>query len=275
MEFILKLIIGFIIMCILIGISAIPIFIMQHHKKNCSIILRWFLFILCILIYIILSVTCQHYGILAERKGIPLTPLIILSVLAGVNLFNAKESTTQDNTEQEIFPNIALKEENVLNKKFLNKKTTVIIVALIILVTIGIFIKNHIKFISKTDNYWTRPYKLTRLEMLENEIDLFELKKQIPEKSYNDQIQVDGYFYNMRLVKDKEHSILFDVWKNNNKTTDERIIEDMQCIASMFLKKEEQNKIKILVRIAPMDYIDTEEAYYVYIPNNIFATCKK
>ena len=102
MEFILKLIIGFIIMCILIGISAIPIFIMQHYKKNCSIILRWFLFILCILIYIILSVTCQHYGILTERKGIPLTPLIILSVLAGVNLFNAKESTTQDNTEQEI-----------------------------------------------------------------------------------------------------------------------------------------------------------------------------
>lgn len=107
------------------------------------------MFILCILIYIILSVTCQHYGILAERKGIPLTPLIILSILAGVNLFNAKESTTQDNTEQEISSNIALKEENVLNKKFLNKKTTVIIIALIILVTIGIFIKIILNLLAK------------------------------------------------------------------------------------------------------------------------------
>lgn len=47
------------------------------------------------------------------------------------------------------------------------------------------------------------------------------------------------------------------------------------CIASIFLRKEEQNKIKVLIRIAPVGHIDTEEVYCGNIPSNIFDTCKK
>ena len=159
--------------------------------------------------------------------------------------------------------------------KKINKKIFLIIAALITIITICVFIVKYMYFENKINNYWEQPYKLTRSEILSNEIDLFELKKQIPEKSYNDQVKTDGYFYNMRLIKDEEYNILFDVWQENEKITNERIIEDMQCIASMFLKNGEQDKIKVLIRIAPKGYIDTEEIYNGYIPSNLFNTCKK
>ena len=59
------------------------------------------------------------------------------------------------------------------------------------------------------------------------------------------------------------------------KASRETIVKDMQCIAGMFLKKEEQNKIKVLIRIAPIDYIDTEEVFYDYIPSNVFNNLHK
>ena len=270
MGFVLQLIIGFIIMCILIAISAIPIFIVQYCKKDCNNTLRWFLFILCLFIYMILSIICQHYGILTERKSIPITPLIILALIAGINLFNCPKDIITKNTEQKIAKNDNLGKSGNIIKKFFNRKTTIVIISLIISIIIFLFVRNYNSYVNKIDNYWEQPYTLTRIEMLQNEIDIFELKRQIPEKSYNNQVQADGYIYNMRLVKDNEYAILFDVWQKDAKASRETIVKDMQCIAGMFLKKEEQNKIKVLIRIASIGYIDTEEVFYDYIPSNVF-----
>jgi len=277
MEVILNILIGFIIMCVLIGISAIPIFIVQYYKKDCSVCLKWFLIIACMIIYILLSTTCRHFGILAARKGIPITPLIILSVLAGVNLFHAKKSIVQDNIIEQNAAKDAISAEsnNTICEKKLNKKNYITIAIIIAIIITCVLLIKYKVFENKISNYWEQSYTLSRSEVLNNEIELFELKRKIPEKSYDDQIKIDGYFYNMRLIKDEEYSILFDVWQENNKVTKTRIIEDMQCIASMFLKCEEQDKIKIIIRIAPEGHVDTEDAYNGYIPSNIFNACKK
>ena len=277
MEIMLNFLIGFIIMCVLIGISAIPIFIVQYYKKDCSVGLKWFLIIVCMLIYMILSAICRYFGILAERKGIPITPLIILSVLAGVNLFHTKKSIVQDNIiEHNVAKDaISVKSNNTICEKKLNKKKYINITILIALIITCVLVIKYTVFENKINNYWEQPYNLTRSEILRNEIELFEQNRRVPKKSYDDQIKIDGYFYNVRLVKDEEYTVLFDVWQENNKVTNTRIIEDMQCIASMFLKNEEQDKIKVIIRIAPEGYMDTEDAYKGYIPSNIFNTCKK
>jgi len=94
MEFILKVLAGFIIMCILIVISAIPILVLKHYKKDWGSALKWIMWVVCVLIYTILSALCQSVGLLTERRGIPIPfiPMLVLYLLAGFN-FNKKIKT--------------------------------------------------------------------------------------------------------------------------------------------------------------------------------------
>ncbi len=86
MEFILKFIIGFILMLILVAISSIPIFIIGHFKKKYSKGMAWFLTILCISIYIILKVICQEYDIL--DKSSHTVPVVAMFLIYGIsNIF--------------------------------------------------------------------------------------------------------------------------------------------------------------------------------------------
>ncbi len=104
MEFIM----GFIIMLILVVISAIPIFVTLKTKKSYSNIFAWVLFVVCCLIYIVLKVICIEYGILGNSSSVPLIAMFIfygLSRLGVVKTVNIKK-------HNENFSNDILSEKN-------------------------------------------------------------------------------------------------------------------------------------------------------------------
>lgn len=262
-------------MFILVGISAIPIFIVQHFNKNCSTWLRWLLFIFSFSLYMLLSVICREYGVLAERKGFPITPFIILAILSGLQLFSKKTPMLQE-IAQDTEKDTNLNKTNILHNQKFHKFILLIIIFIALSLGLHCFVHN-ISFNKQPVNYWMQPYTTTRLDALRNEIDIFELKRLVPEKVYENEVESDGYFYNIGLVKlEDEYAISFDVWQINNKKTKDDIVDDMQCTASLFLRDDERDKIKIIVSIAPKGQMDMDdESYRGYIPLEIFKTCRK
>lgn len=95
MEFILKLIFGFIVMLILVVISSIPIFLSCFlcfkFKQGYNKFTAFILFILCCVIYVILQVACAEVGILESRESIPLIPMILIFCISQIGtIFNGE-----------------------------------------------------------------------------------------------------------------------------------------------------------------------------------------
>lgn len=85
MEFLLGLIIGFVIMLILVALSCLPIFIIGHIKKQYSNGIGLFLTVLCTIIYIVLRVLCQECGILDDNNtAVPIFAIILIYLIAKI-----------------------------------------------------------------------------------------------------------------------------------------------------------------------------------------------
>lgn len=87
---------GFIIMSILVLISAAPIFIVAYFAKNYSKIIAWSLFAISVLIYIVLKILCQDAGIIAKgNASVPFIAMFILFAISNIFIKNTTSNNKQ------------------------------------------------------------------------------------------------------------------------------------------------------------------------------------